>query len=305
MKKLNMALIFLAALILMLAVKDFGVASDWQQSEVTLVQGQAVVIVFNNPSDAEIILTPSAISAPPELVPYLFVSPTRIPADNSREITLKFIPLSPSDENIPPGIYALRVSGGDSDLLVSLDLSVLPPENAENRWAAIEARVDALEASLSGRIEELIIAVAALESAPPENWALEIESLRENVKLGFDGLLVWIKSELARIEASIPENSPPTDTSEWYAALGELENELREEYIDAAAQLKRDYKAQIADAKADTESNMITYGAIISAFVVAAVVLVKRGGVRKLASKIEKYKPGPPLPKDDKISPAD
>lgn len=251
---IDWALIFLTVLIMLIATSGAVVASEPQ---ITLAPGTWRIVEFVNDENEQENLTITNISAPDVLLPYVVVSPTSIPPLSTENVTVQFayVPIAVR-QSVPEDVFAVRVGG----LIVYLDCSVPLPENAENRWAALEARIDALQASFTEQMEGIVARITALESEPEsENWVLEIESLRENVGLGFDGLLVWVKSELARIEASIPENSPPTDTSKWDAKLDNLETKLREERATADAQLRRGYEEQIADAEADAEYNTMMW----------------------------------------------
>ncbi len=265
MKRIDWALISLTTLILLLAASGAAIASEPQ---ITLAPGTWRVVEFTNTENERENLTITNISAPDVILPYVFVTPTSIPPLSSENVTVQFayIPVSVR-QSVPQDVFAVKIDG----LLVYLDLSVPLPENAENRWAEIDVRIDALEASLSGQIESLIVRMVALES---ENWALEIESLHENVGLGFDGLLVWVKSELDRIDASIPENSHPVDV-EWYVKL--LDN--REAKIRAA--IGNDIaNMQIEERMADAESEIdqalyIGFAAIVVAIVAVAVSITR------------------------------
>lgn len=273
---IDWAIIALIGLILLIAASGAAIAAQ-SEPQITLAPGTWRFVEFTNDEDEPENLVIKNISAPDSLIPCLFVSPMTIPAHSSREVAFHFIQTQSIKENILPDNYALRVIGCNRDLLVYLDLSIPLPENAENRWAALDVRIDALDASLSGEIKSLEVRIT-LES---ENWALEIESLRENVRLGFDGLLVWIKSELARIEASIPENSPSIDTAEWEAMLDERETGLRMAFASAIADMKVDHEKQIADAKSETDQARYTsFAAIVVAIAAVAVLIIKSRAAR-------------------------
>ena len=301
------ALVFLTALILLIAASGAAVASEPQ---VTLVPGQATTVVFDNPDNAPIVLTISSISAPDSLIPYLFISPTTISENSSREVTLQFVQIPQSiRENIPPDVYALSVSGGDSDLLVYLDISIPLPENAENRWAALEARIDALQASLTDQIEGLAARITALESEPEqENWVVEIRALRENL----DNYSIWMITRIIALKAQIYEeldkrieNSPPTDTSEWDAKLDNLETKMREERRTDDAQVRQDYEERIADSNEDAEYNTMMWSIGSALAVLGAVsgyfAIKKKFG--DVSEKILKKTPKREPPKTKGISP--
>lgn len=285
--RIDWVLVFIIAIIGLLIASGAAVASEPQ---ITLAPGTWRVVEFTNSENEQENLTITNISAPDVLLPYVIVDPASIPPLSTENITIKFTYVIESvRQSIPQDVFAVRVDG----LIVYLDCSVPLPENAENRWAALEARIDALGESTMEQMEGLAARITMLESVEQENLMSEIDELHENIGLAFDGLLVWIKSELARIEASIPENSPPSDTSEWYAALDNIENILRRESQNADAQLRRNYEEQDAEAKADAESNtrIWSIGSALAVLCGVGVYFSIRGRFEGKSKKAHKRRP--------------
>ena len=274
MKQLNLidwVLLFLTAFILLLAASGAAVASEPQ---ITLAPGTWQVVEFSNSENERENLTIINISAPDVLLPYVVVSPTSIPPLSSENVTVQFAYVDASvRKSVPQDVFAVQVDG----LLVYLDLSVPLPENAENRWAELEARIEALRVSFAEQMEGLASRVTALESVEQENWMPELEALWENLI----GLGDWTTSKVMELWEAIPENSPPSDTAEWDAELDNLEKNMLKELADANAQMRRNYEKQIADTKADTERTALIYS------VIAAVAAF--GGVG-VYFKIRKFK---------------
>lgn len=256
---IDWAIVFLTALILLIAASGAAIAS-WDQPQISLTPGTWQIVEFTNienePENLEVV----NISTPLELLSYVVISPSSVPANSSENVVIQFayVPLD-IRQAVPQDTFAIQVNG----LIVYLDCSVPLPENAENRWAALEARIDALQASLTDQIEGLAARITALESEPEqENWVVEIRALRENL----DNYSIWMITRIIALKAQIYEeldkrieNSPPTDTSEWDAKLDNLETKMREERRTDDAQVRQDYEERIADSNEDAEYNTMMW----------------------------------------------
>jgi hypothetical protein len=240
-------LILVAALITLLGVTGV-IAGSWGQPQITLKPGVWQTVEFTNPENEPENLVVTNISAPVELLPYVFVSPASVPPLSTENVTIQFayIPTSVR-QAIQPDVYAVQING----LLVYLDLTI-PTENIENaenlqrKFEDLTSRLDAIGA----QIDNLLARVELLENEPAcENLRPEIENIR---------------AELQLLKAAHLENSP--DNS-W---MGAAEN-LQARYDGIIGQLKLDYEEQIARAKEEAIDTATKYAAIA---VVASVVIV-------------------------------
>jgi len=244
--------VFLTAFIMFLIAAGAAVASEPQ---VTLAPGTWQIVEFTNAENEQENLDVTNISAPPEILPYVVVSPSSVPANSSENVVIQFayIPLT-IRQAVPQDTFAVSISG----IVVYLDLSVPLPENAENRWAELEARIVALQASFTEQMEGIAARITALESVEQENWEPEFEALWENLIRVED----WMTSnfhQIAELWDAMPENSPSVDVLLWQTMLGDVENELRGEQEWSSNQLRLDYEAQIAKVKKDAESDTMMW----------------------------------------------
>jgi len=285
MKRIDWALVFLTPLIMFIAASGAAIAS-WDQPQITLTPGTWQTIEFTNTENRSENLTITNVSAPDVLLPFVLVSPASIPALSSENIIIQFAYIPSSvRESIPKDVFAVHIAG----LLVYLDCSIPLPENAENRWAALEARIDALETSLTGQIESFASRIAVLESTMPENPTSEIEAIRENL----DNLKIWVVDRIIALETNIYdelneriENST-IDTSEWETMLEEQEAQLKTDFAGYIADMKIDYEGQMAERKAENDrSSMVSYGAIVAA--VVALVITLRSKITMPSLKLPK-----------------
>lgn len=297
MKRIDWALIFLSGIVFLIALLvafSGSAAASWDQPQVALSPGTWQVIEFTNSENAPENLTVANISAPDVLLPYVVVSPTSVPPSSAENVTIQFayVPVSVR-QSVPHDIFSVQVNG----MIVYLDLSVPLPENAENRWAELEARIDALRASFAEQMEDLAVRLTVLESAEHENWMPEFEALWDNlIRLGD-----WTTSKIMELWASAPENSPPADMMLWQTMLDDVENELRTEYEQASNQLRQDYEAQIAKTNAENELlRLEVFGAIAGA-VIAIVIAIRRPKLTKPSLKLHQKK-FEEIPLDDKIA---
>lgn len=263
---INWAIIFLTSVILLLIASGAAVA----QPQITLKPGTWQAVEFTNADNQPENLEVTNISAPPELLPYVLVNPTVIPPLSTENVIvqLAYIPVAVR-QAIPKDMFAVHING----LLVYLDLTTPLPKNAENRWAEIEADIDALRAWMEEQVDDFIFRIATLESAPKENLSPIIENLRENLQelidARVDGLRAWAESTF------ISENPDV----EWEQALAEYDAEIRLEFSNHIADLFID--EQFADLKSRLNFHeMITYAALIAA-VVAITIAIKRPRFRR------------------------
>lgn len=291
MKRIDWFLLALVGIILLLIASGAAIAS-WSQPQITLTPGTWQTVEFANAENAPENLTIVNISAPDVLLPYVVVSPASIPPSSTENITIQFayVPISVRDA-IPQDVFSVQLNG----LIIYLDLSIPLPENAENRWAEIDARFDALEASLMAQIESAVVRITALETAPDENWVPLIENLRENVMAEVRLLRV----EIADLETANHENSSPIDMNWLTALLDNRDEGIRASIGNDIANLELDRK--LDEAREENEQLRLTTYVAIAIAIIAAAIAIRRPklSVPSLKPHHEKFEE---IPLDDKIS---
>lgn len=264
---IDWVILFLVGFVLFLAASGAAVAS-WDEPQVKLTPGTWQVVEFTNDGDKPENLTVTNISAPDVLLSYVVVSPVSIPPSSAENVVIQFayVPTSVR-ESIPQDVFSVQIDG----LIVYLDLSVPLPENAENRWATIEARIDALGTSLADQIAGLAVRITALESIPKqENWMPEAKALWENlIRLGD-----WTTSKIMELWANIPENSPPTNLAWVVALLDNQEARIRAAIGNDIANLE--IERRLAETRDENERLRYVAYAAIAIAIIAAVIAIRR-----------------------------
>jgi len=278
MRRLVPALAIPAFLILLVVSSSFALAREWDLPQVSLEPGESVVVVFANETENSVTLTIQNISAPPELLPFVVITPKVINEQTSENVTITFayVPLE-LRQSIVPDNYSIQNNGLVVYLNMSGNLEGIPRENYDSQIASLESMMNDLKLSVEGQfaaLEEWVDAfsarIEALENAPPENWAAEIESVR-----------LLMLAELDNIRNTHHENNPSENLDNWKDAIvAEII-----EHIDTtlAPQLKRDSQTEIVKVRLEAENNTI-YGAIFSVVLVIAAIIIfgKSGEVKKL-----------------------
>lgn len=259
-------LITISAILLMVALAGFAVASEigWSEFPIELEEGWIENVFLTVENSAQISLVPLfAFEGIDNIVGF---QPS-IVDEGTTLISIWFAQMGIAEkEGIAPDIYRVKLVAMQADnkefpLLIYLKLGEVPPSgNADNIWVELNARIDALEASLGDRI-------AALESAlAAENLMPELETLREDLAAELE---IFREDMMAEFKEN--ENSP--DTTEWHAALNNLELRLATNFANAIAQLRSDSERQRAADKSDMDEKIIAYATIISVIVTTISIL--------------------------------
>lgn len=207
MKRLDWILLIATAILILTAFASLAAASEWDRPSVTLKPSEYQVVSFTNTENKLEDLVIVNISCPDQLLPFVLVLPSSVPAYSTENITIQFVAVPISvRQALPQDVFAVKLIGGNSSLVVYLDLSVPIPEN--------------VLADVYARIDNLLARIRLLENKP------DLQGLVDN-----------LSSEIDDLRATIPENT------EWQAKLDNLEarlsnliTQLRQDFVETGGQ---------------------------------------------------------------------
>jgi len=256
-KKIDLALLIAVAILLMIALASL-VKAGWDQPQLMLKPGESAVAEFTNTENVVDNLAIQNVSAPTELLPYVSLQPSSVPALSAENVTISFIYVPSSVlETMPRDMFAIKISG----LIVYLDISAEVP--SENVLADVYARMD-----------NLLARIRSLETNPDPSLQQEIDDMR-----------VWLENINSGMENAISENSDFTAQ----------EIEIIKIHInDKLTEMKGEYEQKIAEAEERSRSNAVAYAGIAVLVSLAIVYIVPKFLRRpegKLKEKSEEKRP--------------